>query len=276
MKKLKYFQSFFLLMLTFVFSGLYTQETNEFQKGKFNIGAEGGVQFNNIDSPGHTYPWGNYITNTRTGYTAGFFGEYYITNSIKFKVGAIYDKRGFQLYSYLPIYDTATTLGQSYYLYQVDYNLDYLTIPIGFVYEKGSDKFKVFVQVNFYYSFLLNATQDGFEDFYVAPDETIDLGGNIVLNPGHNVTRYEGDANGISVFQNNESAAFNVSDFGINLSIGLLYKPSPSLGICISPGFGYSFGHLFEDPNLSAKWTQLTRISIGFIYTIKKKKQFGE
>lgn len=259
------------------------QENEEDYKGKFNIGTEGGIQFTNLDSFAR-----NYSTQSKTGFYIGFFGEYNISQTVRIKLGLQYDRRGFELDSYTPIApDTGAYSGNSYHYYQVEYNLAYITMPLHIKYMRGSKKFKLSLEGGIYYSIYLNANHNGVEQYYFDPEEYFDLTGTI-FEQGYNDYILDGPTDGVRVV-NYESTdgdpgeipyyevKFNSYDFGFDFLIGLIYQPTPSVGITISPGFTYSVTKAFENPTYESKWAQITKINIGFIYTLNmNKKVFGE
>ena len=53
--------------------------------------------------------------------------------------------------------------------------------------------------------------------------------------------------------------------------IGGLYQPTPVIGISLSVGFSYSLGQAFENPQIDSKWSQITKINLGVVYTLFKK-----
>ena len=264
------FLSFSFLFLIHSHFSFSQEEITTTRKGSFNIGAEGGVQFTNIKDVNSFYN-----PSSNTGFTAGLFGEYYVSNDFKVKLGAIYDSRGFDMDATVIFPDTALqTLSNSYYLYQVNYKVNYLTLPIGIGYERGGEKFKLLLQVYFYYSLFLNSTMNGGELYYFDPIDGFDLSGS-TLNQGLNEFSYSGNTEGVSFKNTLETDTepydvenFNSSDLGFGLMIGGMYRITPSLGISASFGFNWSIGKLFENPELDAKWQQITRINIGILYTL--------
>ncbi len=241
------------------------------KKGTFNIGAEGGIQFTNVSNFASLYE-----AKSAIGYNIGAFGEYYISNSFKIKAGLSYDNRGFNAYSQnsLLITDSADMPKSYLYYYEVDYKLNYLTIPIGIAFEKGSEKFRLLIQVNFYYSLFLNATMNGVEAYYFDPAEGIDLS-ETILNQGLNEFSLSGSTEGfartnVSRDRTSEMITenFNTSDIGFNLLVGVLYNVTPQVGLFVNFGFSYSMGRLFEDPQIDSKWTQITKVNFGVTYSL--------
>jgi hypothetical protein len=235
----------------------------ETRKGKFNIGVEGGVQFTDISTNGSLYR-----PTSGLGYAISAFGDYHISNDFRLRVALGYDNRAYQMDASMPLADTAGNIGNSYYFYQVDYTMDYLTIPIGILYTRGGEKFKILLQLNFYYSILLGASMEGAEDFYVAPEDIGSIPDDSNLLPGHNVYTYGGPATGLAYSFNTRNDEFNSFDFGVNFLIGGLYQVTPSVGIHLSLGFTYGLAAVFIDPQLDSRWSQITKVNLGFAYTI--------
>ena len=249
---------------------------------KVNIGIDGGVQFTNLS--GFLFP---YSPRSKTGFYTGIFGEYNISKSVKLRIELQYDRRNFELFGYTYFADSSGGQGNSYYLYQADYSVNYLTIPLNITYFRGSYKFKIYIRAGVYYSIFLNATHQGVERYYFDPEDHLDLSGTI-FKPGVNQYLLDGRTDGVEMVDiydtdaspGNESFddyKFNTSDYGFNLFIGVIYQPIPSFGITLAPGFSYSIGKSFEDPTFNFKWQQITKINLGFIYTFNmNKKTFGQ
>ncbi len=243
-----------------------SQEQEISKKGLFNIGVEGGVQFTNIRDFSPVYNVGSGI-----GYNIGGFAEYYLLADLKIRGGLYLDNRVFKMDGSFPFIDSTGKVLQSYYLYQADYKLNYLTIPVNIIYQKGSDKFKVVVQAGIFYSIYLNTKIKGGEDIYIAKEDYY-LVKDSTLVPGHNETLYSGTTKGLtSSFYSPETYRFSTSDFGLSVQIGFLWNITRQIGL--NAGFNFSFGlmNLFENPEIDSKWSKINRINLGFIYTLKKK-----
>jgi len=234
-------------------------------KGLFNVGIEGGVQFTNIKDFSPVYQ-----AKSGTGYRVGAFAEYFIVNDLKLQTGIYYDDRAFQLAGNFPFVDSTGKILKSYYFYQVDYKLNYLTLPLSIMYQRGGEKFKITLQAGIYYSIFLNATMNGAEDVYVDPED-IDLITDTTLRTGHNQKLYSGSTIGVaSVFYTPEALRFSSYDFGVNFRIGVIYNITPQIGINATVGFIYSISSVFENPGINSKWLQSTGVNLGFVYTLRK------
>lgn len=269
--KIKYLISVLLLAAV----SLTAQEIEK--KGHFSIGIEGGPQITNIKGFA-----GIYNPVSKVGFYTGVYGDYFISNSFRLRLGAYYDNRRFGLEGYLPYLatpvegDSTYYSFESYYLYQVDYSLNYLTIPIGIVYAKGNEKFKILIEANFYYSLFLFASRDGVDNFYIYPDHAsyfTDLG----LGPGNNYYEYTGNAEGFAFNQDNQQFYFNNYDFGFNFMIGAMYFVTERISINAGIGFALSIPNVFQDDRIDSGWSQQTKFNIGVAYLFKKKNhRFGK
>jgi hypothetical protein len=245
--------------------------------GKFSLGVEGGIQFTNL-SGFDTY----YSTRSKTGFYAGIFGEYHISEKFNLRLGFDFDRRNFELNGYKTLADTTGAISNSYYVYQVDYGVKYLTIPLSIIYKTGGTKFKIYIRGGIYYSILINAEHQGIEGYFIDGDDKIDIGGTILHN-GNNDFYLDGKSKSLEfVNTSNEfsqpdqlsyrKVKLNSSDYGLSVFVGFVYEPGPSIGITIAPGFSYSIPKAFTEPGYNDKWKQITRINIGMIYSINNVK----
>lgn len=252
-----------LIILFFSISDAMSQEKN---KGKFNLGFEGGVQFSNAEDQRTLNP-----VSSKTGYSSGPYIEYFISDMISVKLGLNYDSRGFKIDDvFVGFVDTSQIITDSivilycpnsYFHITRNYSVNYLTIPLNFRYVKSSGKFKIFIEAGVYYSLLLNANRIGQDDLYMEPECAPHFEEPFNV-PGHQYEDYDGDA----------TSLFNTYDFGMSLYLGGIVQFSPQWGITISPGFMFSFANLYSNPEIDAKWTQIFKINAGVVYTLKGNK----
>lgn len=242
-----------LLLLTTITFGVYSQES---RKGQVNIGFEGGLQFTGIDDV--YMP----VSNDGTGYILGPNIEYYLSDIVKIKAGLMFDNRAFSLegaYNQLYINDSTFTSANSYQQIYQDFRVNYLTIPISLIYIKGNKKFRLFIKGTFYYSILLNSSQTGFNEVYIAQQDThlfIDSDYPDFTTPG--------------VHQLDPSIQkFNSSDMGFNMFFGAEYNITPKVALTLAPCYSFSFGNVWENPNRDVQWTQLYQINLGILYKLK-------
>ncbi len=227
-----------------------------FEKGSVNIGLEGGVQFTNIsDSYTLNSPTGG------TGYTFGPYLEYHVSRDFKLRFALNYDHRVFELNE--PPYainDTSGNFRRSYIQIKRDYRLNYLTMPLSLIYIKGNERFKIYLQVSFYYSLYLNAHVNGFDDLYI---DSLDYQNvtDTTLQIGHNIRQIDEEV----------ESGFNSSDFGLNFYVGGIIKLSPGLALTIAPGFSWGMANVYENPSRRSRWSRLLKINAGIVYTIPKK-----
>ncbi len=246
---------FTIVLAVFFFTqSSFSQEAN-IKKGSMNVGFEAGMQFTGISDPQSRY------SDNGIGYATGFFIDYYVSNLIKVKGGLYYDSRAFSLgeFDYI-YYDTNIVYRPtSYYDMLRDYKVNYLTIPISFIYIKGTDKFNLFIQGTLYYSLYLNSIQKGDLHIYISEEDA-----PYFINDKHPEFNIPGDH-----YLKVPDELFSTSDIGMNLFFGATYYIKPNIGITLSPGFSYSFANVWEDPLRETTWTSLYKINAGIIYTIK-------
>jgi len=224
------------------------------KKESINIGFEAGIQFTGISDP--YMP----ISENGIGFASGFFADYFLNDIIKIRGGLYFDNRKFSLGDFNYIYDTnlvhPTT---SFYSVTRNYSVNYLTIPLSLMYEKGNGRLNFFIQGTLYYSLLINSNQRG--DLHVFISEKDAPYFDFPDYPEFNVPgEYSYTV---------PDEPFNTSDIGINLLFGATYFLKPDLGITLSPGLSYSFANVWEDSFRETSWTSLYKINIGIIYTIK-------
>ena len=254
----KIFKKLFQLFLTavFVFGFSFSANTQIYQKGDVNIGIEGGVQFTNISD--------SYTTNLPTsgvGFSLGPYIEYHVSPAFKFRFALNYDNRKYGIAEPpYPVNDSAGNFEKSYFQFNRDYSVNYLTIPLSVFYVKGNDKFKIYIQVSFYYSLYLNAHQKGTNNLYIDPID-YPFVTDSTITAGHNIREIDEPVEGL----------FSSSDFGINFYLGGIIKLSPSLGLSIAPGFTVGMADVYEDPIRRSNWSRIFKINAGIVYTLKKK-----
>ena len=251
---LKIYRSiFFVAFVILIFNQPIIAQGTSLLKGTMNVGFEAGIQFTGIDDSGMP------ISKKGIGYSTGPFFDYYLTDIIKFRAGLYYDHRAFSLSDMNYISDTAYEGKSSYYDVLEKYNVNYLTIPLSLIYIKGNNKFNFFIQGTFYYSILLNSNQTGDLHIFISEEDAPHF-----YFEGYPEFNIPGDH-----YLTVDKDIFSTSDIGINLLFGLLYYIKPNLGISISPGFSYSFANVWEDPSRRATWSQLYKINVGLVYTLK-------
>lgn len=256
------FHFFFLVLIIFSLpvSKIMSQETS---MGKFNLGFEGGVQFNNAEDRTTMNP-----ANGKAGYAIGPYIEYFVSEIFSVKLGLQFDNRGFKIDDlYVGLADSSQIIPDSIvysrgsYLHITrNYSINYLTIPLSIRYVKGTEKFKIYVEAGLYYSLLLKANQKGQNDLYIEPEYAPHFPPPYNV-PGHQYEDFNGDA----------TSLFNTYDFGVSLFLGGIVQFSQQWGLTVAPGFSYSFTNLYSQPEIDAKWTQIFKINAGVVYTFRKK-----
>jgi len=230
-----------------------------YQKGSVNIGIEGGVQFTNVST--------SYTSNSPEsglGFSIGPYVEYHVSPEFKLRLGMNYDSRAFGINEssiwIAKCEDSLIVYKNSYIQIKRDYKVNYMTLPLSIIYVKGNEKFKIYVQLSFYYSIYINAHQVGFNDLYI---DSLDFQNvcDTTINVGHNIKEFDEAVD----------KGFNSSDFGLNFYIGGIIRLSPSLGLTIAPGFTWGMGNVFEDQSIMSNWSRIFKINTGIVYTLKKK-----
>lgn len=247
----------FLSMICLVF-WTHTVMAQDFKKGDINIGFDGGIQFTNISDETAFA-----TAKSGTGFSLGPYVEYHISPVFKLRFGLQFDNRAYGINEVAGwgdvCNDTLVYYDNSYIQVERDFKINYLTIPLSIVYVKGNDKFKLFVQLSFYYSLYLNAHQKGYNDIYIAPQD-YQLVCDSTVVAGHNITDVDEAV----------ESGFTSSDFGLNFYIGGIIKLSPNFGLTISPGFTVGMGNVYDNPNIKSRWSRIFKINAGIVYRIGK------
>lgn len=244
-----------LIVFLFFFASDLNAQENIQEKGSVNFGFEAGLQFTNISDP--YMP----VSKAGTGYNAGPFIEYCLSNLVKFRAAIQYDNRAFKLENMAPrLVGDSGYIGQtSYYDVQQNFKVNYLTIPISFIYSTGGEKLKFFMQGTVYYSFYINSVQTGVRDVYISEEDAEHFYFEDYpefSTPGHHYLKPE-------------IQTFNSGDIGINMLIGGVYYIKPGLGISLAPGFTFAFSNVWEDPSRVTTWSTLYKVTAGLVYSIK-------
>lgn len=248
-----------IVLLLFATSNLLSQTENTDKR--LSIGFEGGVQFTKIYD---NYSFSN-LPKSKTGFNVGIFGDYKLNELIKARIGLYYDNRGFINQDvFTPISenqgDSVYVSYASYFATDLDYTLNYLTIPLSIFYTKGNDKFSFFLQGSIYYSILISAHRTGYTDLYIYPGHASKFENPDLQNPGNTITNYNNE----DVFD-----TFSGNDWGIQLYFGIMYHINQKFSIQLSPGFTAAFADLYADPLRNSKWSSIYKINAGIIYNIK-------
>ena len=248
------------IFLGFIGSDLKSQTENT--SNKISLGFEGGVQFTKIyDNWAYSE-----LPKSKAGFNLGFFADYQISKTVKLRFGTYYDSRGFKIQdvispiSELQSDDSIYVSYASYLTYDLDYNLNYLTIPFSIFYEKGSEKFSIYIQGGVYYSLLLSANRSGNTNLYIYPEHADNFENPDLRNPGNTITDYDKD----DVFD-----LFVGNDWGVQFFFGVVYHINQKLDVQLTPGFAKSFEHLYADPSRNSNWSSIYKINAGIIYSLK-------
>ena len=234
---------------------LCSQQINAQIFNKLNVGIDGGIQFTDIQDS-------RMFSKNGIGFTAGGFAEIPLNPVLNFRLGLYLDKRNFNLNKAWAIQDAMAPfyVGKaSYYYENVDYSVNYLTIPASFLYMKGDKRIKIFIQVNIYLSLLASANQDGYSDLYISPADTAAF-----KTPEWKISGLQKES-----LSGNVTNAFNSYDLGLNLFIGAMYAINDRLSIKLSPGITYSTANVWSNPTRTARWSTIFKINTGVVYKLK-------
>lgn len=246
------------LLLSFNTKLISQQEINN----RLSIGFEGGYQYTSIyDSDAFSV-----LPKGKSAYNFGFYGDYKLGSSIKFGLGLYFDKRGFKSNDFLsPIGelqddDSVYVSYASYYQTDLDYTLNYLTLPISIIYYRESEKVSLYLKASLYYSLLINARENGSTELYIYPDHAPNFENPELQVPGSTVTKYNNE----DVYED-----FNADDWGVQLNLGFMYKLSERIGIHFTPGITLAFQQLYANPVRISKWNNIYRVNVGLNYKLK-------
>lgn len=227
---------------------------------KISLGFEIGPQFTSAHD---SWSYSN-LPEAKVGFSVGVFTDYKVHNNFKLRAGLYFDNRKFKHEDWSPVTeyqgDSIFISFSSYDYRNFDYNFNYLTIPLSFIYEKGTEKFSIYLQGSIYYSILLSATKTGNTDLYIDPDVADQFEDKEKYKAGHTITNYDNE---------DVSTDFNSNDWGIQFYLGGIYHLNDRIGIHISPGFTVAFSNLYLNPQRDSGWKSVYKINTGIIYTLK-------
>ena len=222
----------------------------------------GGPQFTSLSSPSLPKP-----PESGIGFLAGGFAEYKLSPLVSIRTGINFDRRSFSaaFQSAFLNFDTVTSY-KSYFGYDLQYNVDYITLPLSILYSKKAGKFGIILEGTFYYSIFLSANSKGYTNVYIHQDDLqyIDTEKYPDLKIGDNRTDLNGKTDYYLVKE-----PINSYDLGLNLYLGGSYYVSEKVNVSLLPGFASSFGHFLEDPRYDERWTRIFIIKTGIKYYLK-------
>ncbi len=224
------------------------------KESRYRIGIEGGLLLSEVDDPIML------VSKSGNGYNFGPYFDYYIGEFLKLRLAGHFESRKFGLENgtQLIVDDSGYVGKSSYYDNKEKYTVNFLTIPLSIIFEKGSDKLKLFVQGTFYYSLLLNSKQESERYVYISAEDA----GKLFFDEFP-----EFNAPGIH-FLDPEIKTFNSSDMGISAHIGVKYNINRKMAFSFSPGFTLSFSNVWDNPSRLAKWSRMYRFTAGISYLI--------
>jgi hypothetical protein len=244
-----------LLLTSFQLSG---QEN----KGRhWQFGLSGGLSNGNV-SGGSS----NYAFTGKNGFQSGLFINYFLGQSFALSTEFNFERRGFELESYnygLQAIDTSYYVCWScYYASKVEYQSFYLTIPLYMTYKNSYDKFDLILKAGIYYSLLLEAYQEGFEEMYIDPVEGLPFA-DFGYEPGYYRNYFTG-----RTYQ-----VVNTYDVGALLGLGFSFDLSREISFFADASVYLGMAGYFENPQMIDAQFKSYNLRGGMYYSIFTKKK---
>lgn len=199
--------------------------------------------------------------NNKTALLTGISLQYVINENVSIKSGLEYDQRDFGLdlhYEGLRYTDTSNYVCWSCrYDYEHHISGYYLTIPLIFQYSKNSKRFGMHIKAGLYYSLLLSAYEDGFEEQYLDPVQAEPFR-EFGIMPGLIVNVFKGTTNNL----------LNTYDAGLLLGFGGTYALNNSLALLAEANLQVGFQPIFESPDMIAIYHKAYQFRGGLIYRL--------
>jgi hypothetical protein len=153
--------------------------------------------------------------------------------------------------------DTGYIGYRSFYVYDMTYKIDYMTLPLNLTYLSGGNKWRLLVEGGFYFSLALTSRVKGYSGTYIDP---VDLPhyGDSTLTAGYDITHYDTTA----------SDFFNPTDIGFHFAFGVIFQPSAQWAVSFKPGFNFGLTSIVSQPDVEMKWERILKINVGVIYRL--------
>lgn len=246
----------FIGLLFFTFQ-LFSQEN---KSGYWQFGVSGGISNGNV-SGGSS----NYAFTGKNGFHSGFMINYFLGSSFALSTEFNFERRGFELESYnygLQAIDTSYYVcWNCYYASNVEYQSFYLTIPLFITYKNSYDKFDLLLKAGIYYSFLLEAYQEGYEEMYIDPVEGLPFA-NFGYEPGFYRNYFTG-----RTYQ-----VVNTYDFGALLGIGFSFDLTNKIALFADASVYLGMTGYFENPQMVDVQFKSYNLRGGLLYSVFSKK----
>lgn len=250
-----------LLLMMFAIAPLMAQSTFS---NRISYGLEVGPQFNSVRNGGFLNAKG------RISMDVGAFVQYDVSGRFNINVGAYYDPRGFETSyktDFLILSDTGYIGYNSFYAYDMTYKINYLTLPLNFVYMSGGTKFRILVEGGVYLSIAVHSHEKGYRGVYIDPDDLPHYGDS-TLTAGYHMTNFDGSAKDF----------FNATDVGLHFAFGLVYQLTDKMAFSFKPSFNYGLSPIVSNPDVDLKWDRILKLNVGIVYKfhpyVKPKNEY--
>lgn len=223
----------------------------------WSLGVAAGPLFNQIQGTTTLTQYHN-----RIGYQAGLAMNYALSSDFSVRAELLSDYRifGSELYSQgLRETDTSSYVCWScYYDYEIMYYSHYLTFPVFIQYTQQGDVAGLNFRLGAYYSLLIGAYYDGYEELFLDPLESkpFEL---IELNPGLYRDVYTGQVLDV----------INTYDAGLSLGMGGFYCLNKRTKIEIDITLRMGLAELYENPLMPKILQRHYTVRLGIIRELR-------
>ena len=227
------------------------------EPSRWSVGFAGGVLINQIQGTTPLYQYTN-----KTGYQAGVTLTYLISESFSVRAEMLADYRAFgsKLYSQgLRETDTSNKVcWDCYYDYNLSFFAHYLTFPIMFEYSQQTRYLGIAFRAGGYYSLLMSAAQEGYQELYLDPEGTKDFI-LIGIPAGFYREHYTGLVNDV----------INTYDAGLSIGLGLWHPVGKRTRIELDAAIRLGFANVFENPLMPEILHRHSVIRLGLTHQLR-------
>lgn len=227
------------------------------RKLPWSLGVAAGPLFNQIQGTSTLTKYSN-----KTGYQAGLTINYALSSDFSIRAELLSDYRifGSELFSQgLRETDTSAYVCWScYYDYSIMYYAHYLTLPVFFQYSQQGDVAGLNFRAGAYYSLLIGAYHDGYEELFLDPVESKPFG-VIDLKPGLYRDVYTGSVLDV----------INTYDAGLSLGMGGFYILNKATKIEMDITLRMGLAKLFENPLMPEILQRHYAVRLGLIRQLR-------
>jgi hypothetical protein len=246
----------FRLLVVFLFVPGFVAAQAPPETDRWSVGIAGGPLFNQIQGNTPLYKYSNTI-----GYQAGISLTYRIAELFSVRAELLADYRGFgsSLYSRgLRETDTSSYVcWDCYYDYNLSFFSHYLTVPVVFEYSQQLKHIGIAFRAGGYYSVLISASHEGYEEFYLDPEGTRPFT-LIDFTPGLYRDHYTGLVDNV----------INTYDAGLSIGLGLWRQVGKSTKIEVDASMRLGFSNVFENPLMPEILHRHAVIKLGLVRQI--------